>query len=323
MIASISSEILQTNIRLPSQRPLRVGIGRASAHHGEFLQGMFPEGGELHRGLLTLPMTRMESVVTFWPDRSPNIRTRPEGRNKAAAAARLALDTLGYHGDGGCITIESTIPVGHGYGSSTADVVASIRAILTASHSAFRESAICRLAVAAETASDAVIFGAQAVLFAQREGRVIEYLPGEYPPLHVVGFSSPRDGGVDTLEFPPADYDCDEIETFRVLRAAARRAIRTQDANLLGQVATASAHINQRYLPKDNLDEAFAISSEAGGCGVQVAHSGSLIGILIDATMPDAAARIERVLSKARDGGFINVVDFTVNVDGVAAGEGR
>lgn len=169
MIASISSEILQTNIQVPSQRSLRVGTGRASAHHGELLQGMFPEDGELNRGLLTLPMPRMESIVTFWPDRSREIRTRPEGRDKAAAAARLCLDTLGYPCDGGCITIESNIPVGHGYGSSTADVIASIRAVAAATRSEFRESTICRLAVAAETASDAVIFGAQAVLFAQRE----------------------------------------------------------------------------------------------------------------------------------------------------------
>lgn len=56
---------------------------------------------------------------------------------------------------------------------------------------------------------------------------------------------------------------------------------------------------------------------------MQVAHSGSLMGILIDARMPDAAARVERVVSKARDNGFINVVDFTVNLDGFAAGEGR
>jgi len=323
MTASISSETFQTNIRVSSQQPLRVGIGRAGAHHGEFLQGMFPEGGTLHRGLLTLPMPRMQSVVTFWPDRSYDIRTRPEGRHKAAAAARVTLDALGYRDDGGLLTIESNIPFGHGYGSSTADVIASIRAVAAATHSELRESAMCRLAVAAETASDAVMFGAQAVLFAQREGRVIEYLPGEYPPLHVVGFSSPRDSGVDTLIFPPADYDHDEIETFRVLRAAARRAIRAQDADLLGHVATASARINQRYLPKDNLDEALAMSAEAGGCGVQVAHSGSLIGILIDARTPDAAGRVERAVSKARDGGFINIVHFTVSVDGVAAGESR
>ena len=153
---------------------LRIGTGRATGHHGEFLQGVF-EGsdGRLHRGLITLPMAREVSVVTFWPRPDGTISTRPENRTKAARAAKLALTHLGLAQAGGELTIESSIPVSHGYGSSTADVVAAIRAVADAAGRTLRSDTVCRLASEAEGASDAIAYDNQTVLFAQREGRAI------------------------------------------------------------------------------------------------------------------------------------------------------
>lgn len=299
-------------------RPLRVGTGRAIAHHGELLQGVFPdESGRLHRGLVTLPFPRIASVVTFWPDDGKDIRTRPADRSKAARAATLTFQELGHPYAHGCLTIETSIPVGCGYGSSTADVIAAIRAATAATGAELHRSLVCRLAVAAETASDAVVFEEQAVLFAHREGRVLEYFPGDYPPLHVVGFASRDDAPIDTVAFTPARYDSAEIESFRVLRGLFRRAIHEQDADLLGHVATASARINQRYLPKRHFDVLLQISRDAGACGIQVAHSGNLMGVLIDVKEPDAAERTKTAATAARAFGFTDIVRFSVNVDGV------
>lgn len=301
-----------------SSRPLRVGTGRAIAHHGELLQGVFPDGGgRLHRGLITLPFPRIESVVTFWPDDGNEIHTRQKDRTKAARAAALTFQKLGHSYARGCLTIETSIPVGCGYGSSTADVIAAIRAATAAVGAELHRSVICQLAVAAETASDAVVFDEQAVLFAHREGRVLEYFPGDYPPLYVVGFTSRDDAPIDTLAFAAARYDSAEIENFRVLRGLFRRAVHERDAVLLGHVATASARINQRFLPKRHFDALQQISRDLGGCGVQVAHSGNLMGILIDPKEPDAAARTTAIAMAARGYGFSDIVRFSVNVDGM------
>ncbi|WP_425645404.1 kinase [Agrobacterium leguminum] len=254
--------------------------------------------------------------MTFWPDDGEDIRTRPVGRSKAAKAAMLTFQELGHRYARGNLTIETTIPVGYGYGSSTADVVAAIRAAAAAAGAELRRSMICRLAVAAETASDAIVFGEQAVLFAHREGTVLEYFPGEYPPIHVVGFVSRDDTPIDTLTFAPARYDSREIESFRVLRGLARHAIRKQDARLLGHVATVSAQINQRHLPKRHFEELSRISDEVGASGIQVAHSGSLMGVLIDAKEPDAVGRAGAAATAARDRGFTDIIRFSVNVDG-------
>ncbi len=299
-----------------SQLSLGVGTGRAMAHHGEILQGVFSDdAGGLHRALITLPCPALESVVTFWPEDGNEIRTRPAGMSKAARAARLTLDALGKPDMAGCLTIETNIPISLGFGSSTADVVAAIRAVSVAIGVELRRALVCRLAVAAETASDSIVFGEHAVLFAHREGHVMEFFPGEYPPLMVVGFISPDDPPVDTLMFTPARYDRSEIESFRVLRGLARKAVLDQDVGLLGRVATASARINQRHLPKRHFDDLLKIGENSNALGVQVAHSGNLMGLLMDANDPEVDRKIGAAVEGAAELGFAGFHQFSVNND--------
>ncbi|TAN00060.1 MAG: kinase [Rhizobiaceae bacterium] len=297
---------------------LQVGMGRAIAHHGELLQGVFEdEDGHLHRGLVSLPLASRQSLVTFWPHDSGGIRTRPRGRGKAARAAALALDHLGYSGAAGDLTIESSIPIGHGYGSSTSDVVATMRAVAAGVGATLRRSTFCRLAVAAEGASDAVAYEDQVVLFAQREGYVIEHFGDAFPPLIVVGFS---DGvsPINTLRLQPARYDSEEIELFRVLRGLTYRSIRQQDARMLGRVATTSARISQRHLPKPRWDSMLQLAEAYGALGIQVAHSGTLFGILVDPEMPKAVGHATALAKAVEDLGFKRAQIFAVNAEGAA-----
>lgn len=296
--------------------PLRVGSGQAVAHHGELLQGVFEgEDGHLHRGLVSLPLVSCQSLVTFWPRDSGGIRARPSGRRKAARAAALTLDHLGYAGAAGDLTIESNIPVGHGYGSSTADVVATIRAVAAGVGVTLRRSTVSRLAVAAEEASDAVAYEDQIVLFAQREGCVIEHFGGGFPPLLVVGFA---DGvsPINTLRLQPARYDSEEIELFRVLRGLTYRSIRQQDARMLGRVATISASISQRHLPKPHWDSVLQLAQEYGALGVQVAHSGTLFGFLLDPETLNAVDHATALAKAVKGMGFKRVRVFAVNAEG-------
>ncbi|MBO6720029.1 MAG: kinase [Rhizobiaceae bacterium] len=301
-----------------TERWLQVGVGRAMAHHGELLQGVF-EGadGRLHRGLITLPLAAQQSLVTFWPAGEDDIRTRPADRGKAARAAALTLEHLGFANVGGDLTIESDIPVGHGYGSSTADVMAAIRAAAAAAGATLRRSTICRLAVEAEGASDAIAYGDQTVLFAHREGRILEHFGGEYPPLVVVGFRTGGARPIDTLSLPRARYDGQEIEQFRVLRGLASHAIRQQDPRLIGRVATASARISQHHLAKPRFEAVAELARAHGACGVQVAHSGTLMGVLFDADEGGVTTRTTALAKTLRQAGFKGIVTFAVNVDGV------
>ncbi len=298
MPGDLISRFASVRLGARGQQRKEQGFGRVNGHHGEILQGVFPdETGGLHRALVTLPCNLVSSTAIFRPA-TGHLVTVPDDKLKAAEAARLALDALGLHDQGGSLTVESNIPVGLGMGSSTADVVATIRAVADAHGVALAADAVARLAVRAETASDSLMHGDLAVLFAQREGIVLEHLGPALPPLEILGVDTAPDTRVDTLRQPAAAYDDWEIQAFRPLRGMLRRAVKTGDPTLIGRVATASARLSQRHLPKPGFEDILNIATATGALGVQVAHSGTVAGLLFDPRNPATARRVSEATTR-------------------------
>ena len=269
-------------------RPVRVGRADVHAHHGEILQGVFSvRQGPLEHGLVTLPCRLFLTRARFRPLPSGPLTVEPHDRFRAIAAARRALDALGLATWGGSLRLDSTVPLCWGCGSSTTDVLATIRAVADAFGAVLDPEWIASLCVAAESASDSLMYGPdRAVLFAQRRGSVLVDLDGPLPPALVLGFNAEGDCGVETLALPPMPYTSWEIEAFRPMLGLLRRAVRQQDPVLLGRVATASTIITQRHRPKRLMPQLLHIASRVGALGVQVAHSGTVAGFLFE---PDAA----------------------------------
>ena len=277
----------------------RVGRAEVFAHHGEIVQGVFysPDGAVEH-GLVTLPCPLFSTRATFRPLRSGPLTAEPGGRTRALAAARLALDALGRTGWGGSLRIDGNVPLRWGCGSSTTDVLSTIRAVCDAFGAALEPAWVAGLAVAAETASDSLMFGpARAVVFAQRRGRVLYDLGGPLPLVRVLGFNTEGGHGVETLALPPVEYTSWEVEAFRPVLGLLRRAVADQDPELLGRVATASTVLMQGHRPKRQLAELLRLARSAGATGVQVAHSGTVAGFLFD-----PAADAEGRIAAAREG---------------------
>ncbi|MDT7543407.1 MAG: hypothetical protein QOE33_3311 [Acidobacteriota bacterium] len=262
----------------------RDGFGLAYAHHGELFQGVFQGAeGRLRRGLVTLPCGIFRSEATFHTNTTGNLKIEQAGRDKSLKAVELTLAYVNKGHLGGELRLRSNIPAGWGLGSSTCDVVAAIRAVADAFEVNITPLETAALAVRAEVASDSIMFDESVVLFAQREGHIIEDFRMPLPDLEVLGFNTDQSGlGVDTLGFSPARYTCWEIEAFRPLVGLFRRAVQTQSAQLLGQVATASAELNQRFLPKPHFDWLRNVAERAGAVGLQVAHTGTVVGLLFD-----------------------------------------
>jgi uncharacterized protein involved in propanediol utilization len=260
----------------------RLGRGYSFAHHGEILQGVFEEtGGSLRRGLVTLTSNMFESEAIFYPDSSNAVRIEPHWKGKARLAAELTLALIGGPCKGGRLVMSSNIPPSWGFGSSTCDATAATKAVADALNVTLPCKVVAGLVVKAEVASDPIMFDDRAVLFGQRDGVILEDFSGTLPPLEVLGFNTdPR--GVETLAFPPARYTWWEVEAFRPLLGLVRQAVFTQDARLVGRAATASAQINQRHLPKPQFDLCRKLAEKVGALGVQVAHSGTLVGLLFD-----------------------------------------
>ncbi len=275
-----------------------IGVGYAPAHHGELLQGIFADaGGQPRRALVTLPQPGRGTRATFYPSYSHSGVLGPPEQTLVRRAAMLALryfSTFPAAAKGGRVEISSNVPTGIGMGSSTSDVTATIRAVADFHGVALPADEVARLAVLAECASDSIMIDDRVVLFGHRDGTVLETLGHRLPPMFVISCDTEPGVRVDTLRLRPADYDDAELAGFGVLRAALRRAVALGDAALLGRVATASARINERYLPKPHLDRLLRACLRHGGCGVQVAHSGTVAGLLFDALAPDAEQRLRR-----------------------------
>lgn len=268
---------------------MNIGIGHARHHHGELLQGAFRDRrGAARHGLVTLPMPGAGTRAVFVPDTSTAaITVEPAGRTKAERAARLTAEMIGRGPSGGRVELTGSVPIGLGMGSSTSDVVATIRAVADAAGLTPSARVVARLAVAAETACDPTMFDDRPLLFAHRDGDVLEELGPALPALRVLGCLTGEGRPVDTLAVVRG-YDDADVAEFEHLRDLLRHAVRRGDADLLGAVATASA---RRHRPGPELDLLIGIAGDAGAVGVQVAHSGNVAGLLFD---PARAAGLDR-----------------------------
>ncbi|MFI6939914.1 GHMP kinase [Streptomyces sp. NPDC050418] len=274
---------------------MKRGIGSAPCHHGELLQGVFLDGqGERRAGLVTLPLDAHGTRAEFLPRPGGAIEVVPHDRTKALRAAvltrDLCADRLQAEPCGGELRLLGDVPVGLGMGSSTSDVIATVRAVADAYEVALGPAEVARIAVRAEQACDPLMLDGRPRLFAQRDGRVIEEFGARLPALIVVGCALSGGRPVDTLALPSLGDE--QIHVYEQLRALFRRALKTGDRALVGRVCTASARLGQRRLRHPDFDALTAVAARSGALGVQIAHSGCVAGVLFDPASPGVHRRL-------------------------------
>jgi uncharacterized protein involved in propanediol utilization len=271
------------------------GIGVAGRHHGELLQGAVRRNGELVRCLITLPIAGVGSSARYRAEPVP-LSVSPPFKLKSRRALELTLQFLGEPASG-LLDVQCAVATGLGLGSSSCDVVATIRAVCSAYGRLLDPRDIARLAAEAEGASDPLMFD-EMVLFAQRQGRVLKSLGPWVPPFTVLSIDTDLGaGGIDTLDFALPEYTDAEVAAFEGLVDRARAAFKAQDAIAIAKISTESAALNQRFLPMRCFPEILELAAEYGALGVQISHSGTLAGVLFDADskVQEAIEVMERV----------------------------
>ncbi len=245
---------------------------------GELVQGTL-SGSNF---LVTCPVNWFSRVtVTIQEDGSSSAGiVFPAERTKTAQAVRRALDREGCPGPGAVVDVASSLPVGKGMASSTADLSAACYAVAVALKRRLSPQAVAEIALSIEP-SDGT-FSPGITLIDHVHGRLLERI-GEPLPLGllVLDFG----GAVDTLEFNRRSdlaelNEANEPVTRRALDLV-REGLRRQDPGRLGEGATMSALANQRILPKPNLEAIVDYALARGAYGVNVAHSGTVAGILL------------------------------------------
>lgn len=249
---------------------------RAPGVCGELAQGVI-EG--IHF-LVTCPVDFYSRVrVDLYSD-GPGVEA-PEDCDKAAAAVRRALSQLKNAKVRAKVTINNPIPRGKGMASSSADLAAAIAATGLALGQELTPYQIAQIALSIEPTDGIMIPGV--ALFDHRAGIIRESL-GPPPPMEIVALD--LGGTVDTVQFNMVDrfqrwesVDQQTTEALRLLRLG----ITNEDPVLVGQGATISAEASQAVLAKPRLGEVKEFAESVGAVGVNVGHSGTIMGVLLDA----------------------------------------
>jgi len=250
---------------------------RAPGVCGELVQGML---GDSHF-LVTCPVDFFARVRVDIREESSGVRG-PAHCPKAAAAVTHTLAFLGKPQLGAEVSVSNPIPRGKGFGSSSADVAAAIAATGFALGVKLTPGQIGQVAIEIEP-TDGIMFPGIA-LFDHREGLRSEQL-GLPLPMEIVALDF--GGEVDTLAFNREDrrleWQAISGETSRALEMV-REGLKLRDTGLVAKGATHSALAAQKVLFKPRLSEVLEFAESVGAVGINVAHSGTAIGVLLDAT---------------------------------------
>jgi L-threonine kinase len=276
---------------------------------GELLQGRLPESDRDF--LVTLPIARW-TTATFQQDSTKRgVETQPSHKRKARRMAEMVIQASGLL-TGGVLTIDSNLPEGKGMASSSADLVATARAVANALNVELPPETIERLLGRIEP-TDGVLYPG-IVAFDHRIVRLRARL-GSLPAMTVVGLD--EGGTVDTVEFNRRSkpYSAADKREYAQLLSRMTPAVQSRDLGEVGAIATRSAVLNQRIWPKRTLSSVLDAATRIGALGVVNAHSGTVLGLLIDAADPDYAAKtaaaVQACSELARDVSLYRTLTFS------------
>lgn len=193
------------------------------------------------------------------------------------------------------LNINSQIPIGKGMASSTADIGATIKATLSMLDKSLTGEEISKLAVKIE-ATDSLLLNRHSI-FNPLTADIKKYLGGIDNTKVVI--LEPNDI-LDTksIRMTP-NYRMYKMQNRQIIKEAFSlldEGLAKNDLSLVGKACTYSSLANENIHKKPFLKEIIEISDKFGCYGVNIAHSGTVIGILMDREMDD-----KRVIQYLRD----------------------
>jgi L-threonine kinase len=278
----------------------RIGVGTANGTFGELLQGALPGPGEASgegRFLVTLPVARWSSACFELGPAGGSLVVDPAHKTKAAALVAALLTELG-HAASGKLLLRSTIPEGKGLASSSADLMATARAVMAAANSQLSTGQLGAMLAAIEPTDGVLHPGI--VAFDHRRGRHLRTL-GRLPALQIIAVD--QGGLVDTVAFNQnvADYTHAERTGYRRLLDELGRAVAAGDLRTVGAISTSSAALNQSRMPNRNFAALRNICEWVGGLGLVACHSGTMVGILLDPRSSHYRHRLSQAVHLVED----------------------
>ena len=103
----------------------------------------------------------------------------------------------------------------------------------------------------------------------------------------IVGVDTDVNSKVITEDLVLPDYSLEDKEMLNKALRCFEESLPNRSVDLLGEAATISAKINQKYLKKPKFEELLEIKNKSGALGLQIAHSGTLAGLIFSPDQKD------------------------------------
>lgn len=251
---------------------------------GELWQGPCEHEGELHIGLISLPVRRY-SWIHFLPGEDGGIERDLAGKDKCRRAIEAYLQLHAVSLPPGRFSHDSELPTGKGMASSTADLVATVRCLDRVFGRRTTQEQLTALLRPIER-SDSVFLDRYALYLSGRQRVLREFAYA--PRLHACYIDEGGTVETEKLAEPLLRHYRRHRSSYRSHLDLALEAFERGDAVAVCEVATRSAQLAQWVTPKAHLDILLRHRRELRADGLVIAHTGSLLGYLF-AQRPDSA----------------------------------
>ena len=195
---------------------------------------------------------------------------------KAELALKTTVSYMGFDDFPLGLALESQLPTGKGMAASTADIVAVIQAVSAAIDEELEPEEIAEIAAGIEPTDG--IFYPGIVRMNYMTGELLQSY-GNAPKMIIAMFDT--GGTINTIDCH-SEYHGHENSPQELLDAI-DELDRDFSAQQIGKVATLSALANQHLVHKPQLEEIIEYAKSLGALGVNVAHSGTMMGVLFAA----------------------------------------
>lgn len=255
--------------------------------------------GELFQGV----KDGQEFLLTYGINRKSYarlIREVEETEFAIGEKVNKVLEQLAPLKDGWKLEKKSTLPIGKGMSSSTADMLVGLQALAVFQNRYLTAEELTTFCCQIEP-TDSIAFADWTVIN-PLSGQIL--FQTDWKPELYVYILEPR-----KTEWTVELVRMTECPTYPVQASQAlldnfKEACRSKNEVLLGQIATTSALLNNTRLPKPYLADIISLVNQIGLLGVNVAHSGTVVGILMTKSQLPLISVIEANFSKGEIGKY-------------------
>lgn len=260
-------------------------IGKCPASCGEIFQGFIGEDEFLASYIIPLYSTAelVEDINGYNSFDNPRVKIFERKNKKADLAKKKTLEYFGVpanEADKLKIVINSDVPIGKGLSSSTADIGAAIGACAAYLNKEISPDLASRIALSIEATN--TNFYKESMIFNSVTGDKREVL-GNIENTKVMILIP--DGRVNTQELRMrenyAQIKKRNEPKIRVCYEETVKAFQTKNYAKLGEIGIESALLNETLIRKLFLSEIIEIALVNNAYGINIAHSGTAIGILM------------------------------------------